>query len=217
MKWYVYVYYDPESGVPFYVGKGAGNRQYFHLKRKGSNKRLIGKLTEIKNKSLTPKIVQVAFFYKEVDAYNFEQDYIKELGRIEDGGTLLNLVLGGLGVKCLVQKNNPKVVEAARRNAELVNNNPEAVQKRSDFLKEYGQREEVKALRKELTTNLHKDKERHAKMVSGLAKGNTPEMWAARSEKMKLLYADPEWNRRRVEKSVASRLRNAELRKQGKL
>ena len=32
LKHYVYLYLDPRTNVPFYVGKGTGNRCFAHLK-----------------------------------------------------------------------------------------------------------------------------------------------------------------------------------------
>ena len=30
-NFYVYGYFDPSSGIPFYIGKGQGNRAWIHL------------------------------------------------------------------------------------------------------------------------------------------------------------------------------------------
>ncbi len=35
LKWYVYLYIDPRTGHPFYIGKGKGNRVFAHLKDRG--------------------------------------------------------------------------------------------------------------------------------------------------------------------------------------
>ena len=101
------------------------------------------------------------------------------------------------------------MVCAARLNAQRVNSNPVAVKKRSDFLREYGKLEATKLLRREITTALHKDKDLSNRMKAGLQKGNTPEMWAARSEKMKSKYADEQWNSSRIAKSLLTRKLNA--------
>lgn len=34
---YVYLYIDPRDGVPFYVGKGTGNRCFAHLSAAGDS------------------------------------------------------------------------------------------------------------------------------------------------------------------------------------
>lgn len=39
LKCYVYIYTDPRSGRPFYVGKGVGNRCYAHLKARGESEK----------------------------------------------------------------------------------------------------------------------------------------------------------------------------------
>jgi hypothetical protein len=216
MKWYVYMYSDPDTNIPFYVGKGRHNRSVIHLRLKGNNKRLIGKLYQLREAGKRPLITHESYHDEEMLSYNAEQDLIKKIGRIEDGGTLLNIVLGGLGVKSLVQKNNPRVVEAARRNAISVNQNKQATAKKIAFLDKYNKLPETSAMRSKITTVLHEDPERHKAMLAGLAKGNTPEMWAARTAKMRALYADPVWNRNRVEKQQESRRRNL-LSKQEKM
>lgn len=208
MRWYVYAYTDPRTDETFYVGKGKETRCYVHLKKRGRNKRMINRVSDIQRSGADPLITFVSFHDNELDAYNSEQVLITKLGRIEDGGKLLNLTLGGLGTKALNHKENPKFMAACYRNADAVNQNPEAVAKRVKFLKEYSKRPGVGEMRKELTKKMHEDPERSAAMQAGLQKGNTPEMRAARTEMMKAKYADPIWNQARIEKAVASRLRN---------
>ncbi len=52
---YVYLYLDPQTGEPFYVGKGKGNRCFAHLKDK-SKTRKAKRITEIKKRGLQPRI-----------------------------------------------------------------------------------------------------------------------------------------------------------------
>lgn len=37
LKYYVYVYSDPDTKEPFYVGKGKGNRAFQHLDDQSEN------------------------------------------------------------------------------------------------------------------------------------------------------------------------------------
>jgi uncharacterized protein len=43
---YVYLYFDPRTDQPFYVGKGQGDRGFFHLKH-CKNKELAGRLRKL--------------------------------------------------------------------------------------------------------------------------------------------------------------------------
>ena len=39
LKYYVYVYSDPDTKKPFYVGKGKGNRVFSHLMQEGESEK----------------------------------------------------------------------------------------------------------------------------------------------------------------------------------
>lgn len=47
LKYYVYIYSDPVTGVPFYVGKGKRNRCFSHLFQEGESEKL-NKLRELR-------------------------------------------------------------------------------------------------------------------------------------------------------------------------
>ena len=102
-RFYVYVYYDLD-GVPFYVGKGHGNRAYAHLKnaRKWNttdrNKLKIQLIREILDLGKTPSIKFVEINLTESEAKDLERELIKQYGRLDRGtGTLTNLTDGGEG------------------------------------------------------------------------------------------------------------------------
>ena len=38
LQYYVYIYSDPETKIPFYIGKGKGNRCFNHLFQTGESK-----------------------------------------------------------------------------------------------------------------------------------------------------------------------------------
>ncbi len=48
LGYYVYLYVDPRSGKPFYVGKGQGRRLLAHLSARGESRkaRVLGELSE---------------------------------------------------------------------------------------------------------------------------------------------------------------------------
>ena len=80
MKYYTYIYYH-EDGTAYYVGKGVGNRAYqaHHIPVPGR------------------KFIQRFDFDNETEAFDTEIQLIEHFGRRQDGGTLLNQALGGLG------------------------------------------------------------------------------------------------------------------------
>lgn len=96
VMFYVYVYIDPDTEQPMYVGKGTGDRFEFHLinTAKISNNRFRNKLNSLKKRGITPRIEFLAEnITNEQIAYELEEDFIKEYGRegYDDGGILLNI------------------------------------------------------------------------------------------------------------------------------
>lgn len=95
-KYYVYVYKNPIDGVPFYVGKGCGNRCYKHLKETKDNTENYKKYCIIKylrNLGLSPEIEIISSDLSESDAYDLEKMLIEKYGRrdIDDNGVLTNV------------------------------------------------------------------------------------------------------------------------------
>lgn len=93
--YYVYVYSDPRDGVPFYVGKGKGDRAYKHLKETKDNTENYLKYCKIKsllNGGVAPDI-QIVFASDDEEAcLQVEAELIARHGRKVDGGTLTNIV-----------------------------------------------------------------------------------------------------------------------------
>jgi hypothetical protein len=109
-----YIYYDPKSNVPRYVGEGTSERPYVHLK-KSSNRRLnnLIKKRRLEGFKMQPRVIEAA---SKADAQEMEMLLIEMLGR-EDlhTGTLFNLTAGGEGVKARTWKPSPE--EKARISA----------------------------------------------------------------------------------------------------
>ncbi len=95
-KYYVYIYLNPEiSGSfnfnnekfdfePFYVGKGTGNRCYYHLmatKRNITNNNpFYNKINYLKKINIKPIIKIVKYFNNEKEAYEYETHLITLIG-----------------------------------------------------------------------------------------------------------------------------------------
>lgn len=93
---YVYQYIDPRYNLPFYIGKGSGDRKFYHLEEtldSTINKRKFYRIQSLKKIGLNPIIEEIAQFDSESDAYQFEGKLIKHYGRkdYDPGGILLNI------------------------------------------------------------------------------------------------------------------------------
>ena len=95
--YYVYELIDPRVNLPFYVGKGKGNRVYFHLseqsRAKSDNFKKFDKIKKIRKEGYEPQIKIVEYFENENDAYDYEEELIKKYGKrdIDEGGILTNI------------------------------------------------------------------------------------------------------------------------------
>lgn len=67
LKYYVYLYIDPRSDRPFYIGKGKGNRAFGHLKGTGESDK-DRTISELKKLGLEPKIELLKYGLSEKNA-----------------------------------------------------------------------------------------------------------------------------------------------------
>lgn len=79
LKYYVYVYSDPDTKKPFYVGKGKGNRVFSHLNNKSESEKA-QKINEIQEKGKTPIIEILAHDLDKETAFKVEAAAIDLIG-----------------------------------------------------------------------------------------------------------------------------------------
>ena len=96
--YYVYIYYHPDTGIPFYVGKGSGERYKKHLTN-ARNPHLRNKINKLRREGYEPTIEIVFRTENEDLAYDIEEFMITQYKRSCDGGTLCNQDLGTRGSK----------------------------------------------------------------------------------------------------------------------
>jgi hypothetical protein len=100
---YVYIYFDPRTGKPFYVGKGSGDRLYYHLyetKENTINGRKYNKIQKIiRETGQIPIIIVYAHGLSDDDAYALETQLIQSIGTVDMEGSaqgpLLNFLTDG--------------------------------------------------------------------------------------------------------------------------
>jgi len=92
-RWYVYKLVDPTTQTAFYVGKGSGKRMYEHEAdaARGVCSAKCSKIRQITSAGLEVIKEQVALFWDEQAAYDFETDLIAEFGL----DNLTNILPGG--------------------------------------------------------------------------------------------------------------------------
>ncbi len=79
LQYYVYVYSDPDTKIPFYIGKGKGNRCFNHLFQVGESEK-IKKLQELKENGKQPMIEILVHGVDEETAFKVEAAAIDLIG-----------------------------------------------------------------------------------------------------------------------------------------
>ncbi len=121
--YYIYAYIDPITNLPFYVGKGSGDRKFKHFNESQSKKENLEKykiIESLVNAGTPPIVIELETNIENEDlAYNREDFYILKYGRrgIDPGGILTN--------KCLNAKPPKPIWDEKKKKAH------------SDFNKQY--------------------------------------------------------------------------------
>lgn len=79
LGYYVYLYVDPRTSQPFYVGKGTGNRVFSHLSDKSESPK-VAAIAEITAAGEKPRIELLAFGLDEKTAFKLEAAAIDLIG-----------------------------------------------------------------------------------------------------------------------------------------
>jgi hypothetical protein len=122
MEYYVYAYLDPRKPgkyvygnlefdyLPFYVGKGKGNRMLDHLNEKTiSNPYKTRIITKIQESDLYPIIIKIKENLSDKESINIEMETIAKIGRSNiNNGPLTNLTNGGDGTSGWIQSDVTK-------------------------------------------------------------------------------------------------------------
>lgn len=98
-RYYVYALIRPDTGRPFYIGKGCGDRWEHHIKspERQKNKHKASIIRKLGEMGLAPECRILAERLVEEDAYEIEALFIAAIGRGQNG-PLVNLTDGGHGV-----------------------------------------------------------------------------------------------------------------------
>lgn len=101
-NYYVYGLIDPNTDMPFYIGKGKNNRAESHLKLLASDNYNIRKRNHIESILKEGKEIKIVYYDTNLtddESKNMEIRLIRKYGRkhIDEDGILLNLAEGGSG------------------------------------------------------------------------------------------------------------------------
>lgn len=93
MTFYAYVYFDPRTDIPFYVGKGQGYRAKKHL-HQATNRGVAERIADLRAAGWQPRI-ETHDCRDEAHAFELERQLIAAYGRQCEGGPLCNVLEAG--------------------------------------------------------------------------------------------------------------------------
>lgn len=104
---YVYMYIDPFTNIPFYVGMGKNKRYLQHLHEaitaSGKQQNKINKIKSILSRGENPVIIKIEQNMSRDEAFELEEFLISFIGRKDiNTGPLTNKTAGGIGGKEMI-------------------------------------------------------------------------------------------------------------------
>lgn len=135
MTFYTYIYYDPNTNIPFFVGKGQNKRAWDHLREsieQTDNPHKVYKIQKLLRED-TPPLIYTLKGLTEDEAYELEAFLIEHWGRrgIDENGLLLNIIPGGRGGWAGVPKSEDHKRKIGEGN-KLASQTPETKERKSD-------------------------------------------------------------------------------------
>jgi hypothetical protein len=122
-NFYVYLLLDPRNFyLPFYVGKGLGNRAYGSANNSRHNRFKAAVIEKILANGLIPKVMIWKSNLDELEAFDLERDLIARFGRRDlcEYGLLTNLTNGGEGLSGHIFTEEHKAKIAAAHKGRVV-------------------------------------------------------------------------------------------------
>jgi hypothetical protein len=113
---YVYAHIQPESGIPFYIGKGSNDRMNSKKYRNDFWNKVVSKHgfeSIIIEDNLTEK-----------ESFDREVYWISRIGMFKDGGTLTNICKGGIGGYTILNHPNRELIIEKIKKSLLSRPNP---------------------------------------------------------------------------------------------
>lgn len=175
---------------PFYVGKGRGDRANFHVREANWTKTNSLKLNKIRKiiREGHEVLIRKTRLMTEAEAFDKERELIKTIGRLEDGGPLVNLTAGGDGVSGLIFTTSSRKKMRNSQRLRFATETEEQALLRRQKMMEIVQHPDVcvrrgKSISQGHATRPEQEKLRTAKKLSQAWKRMSPEIKAAREVK----------------------------------
>lgn len=186
MDFYVYVYIDPNTNVPFYVGKGKNGRYWDHINYARRNpepeqgKHFINKIRKMLASGIAPVVEKRYEAMDELTAYTTERQLITEIGRKDLGtGPILNLTEGGTGGSI-----SPQIL------AEY-HSRPGYRDKARDRMKDHWSNESNRLQQSEVIRSTWSNDDKRRDLLSEKMKEDWRTNYNVKVEKCKSYYQDP--------------------------